>query len=180
MNHEEYSPVNKNRSAILQIISEQPGSTFSEIMKALKIKEGTLRYHLNYLQKREMVKYEERRGKKRYFSSKMEFLKEGLGEQISPFRKRILGIIEEEPGIDQRSLARSMHTNRFLLYYHLDILIDLGMIRKIRDGKYMRYFILSSAELRKRILLALIDDLLTGEIPEERYQIIKEQIEKLK
>ena len=54
------------------------------------------------------------------------------------------------------------------------------MIRHEKDGKHVRYYILTIEELRRKMLLGLIDDLLTGEIPEERYIEIKEQIERMK
>jgi len=58
------------RKRIYNFILENPGFHLREIQRKLNISYSTLRYHLNYLKKRELILTKEEKGYKRYFISK--------------------------------------------------------------------------------------------------------------
>jgi predicted transcriptional regulator len=168
----------QTRSLIHDIIIDRPGLTFTEIMNNLKIKESTLRYHLRYLEKREIVRTKEKKGRKFYFPSIEETVM-GTDRTLSRVQFLILREIEKDPGLDQKTLASRIKKNRFLSSYNLKRLQDMGLIRKKRDGKRVRYFRLSREELKKRILKEIIDELIDGDIDEERYLELRKELDQL-
>lgn len=168
----------KTRSLIHELVVDRPGLTFSEIMRIVKVKESTLRYHLRYLERKEVVRTKEKRGRKAYFPS-MEETRKGYEKDLSKIQLKVLDIIDKDPGLDQKTLVSRMKGNRFLISYHLKRLMDMGLIRKVRDGKRVRYHRLSREELKRKILREMIDDLIDGEIDEERYLKLKKDLEDL-
>ena len=85
----------QTRSTIHHMIVEKPGLTFTEIMNILKIKESTLRYHLRYLEKREIVERKDNSGRKVYFSS-IEGSKKEYQKRLSGLQLKILNFIEQK------------------------------------------------------------------------------------
>jgi len=161
------------RSRLLDLISSEPGLSLMEIVSTLGLKESTLRYHLKYLERKQMVESDDVEGKKRYFSSGARHLRKRERKEIeiglSERQKRLLSMIDGHPGIDQKRICIFSKLNRFVISYHLDKLEKLGLIRKKRTGKNVQYFKIDEEELRKRIISAMVEDLSQGRMDEERF-----------
>ena len=57
---------NRTRKMVYSYISRHPGVSFGTIMGVLDLTEGTLRYHLNYLERGDKI-LSESKGKHRYY-----------------------------------------------------------------------------------------------------------------
>lgn len=161
------------RSQLTDLIKKEPGLSLMEIVRSLGLKESTLRYHLKYMEKKRIVESENIDGKKRYFSAgakhkrkrKRERIEIGLSEKQS----RLISIIGDNPGIDQKKLCILSRFNRFMVSYYLEKFEKLGLVNKKRSGKNVRYFKVDEEELRKKIISAMVEDLSEGKMDEERF-----------
>lgn len=167
------------RSSIHDLLVERPGLTFSEIMKDLRIKESTLRYHLRYLERNEIIRKKFEDGHGSYFSILEGTISKRGSMDLPPLLLKILDTIDDDPGLDQKHLSYKIKRNRFITSYHLRRLMDMGLVRKERDGKHTRYYRISREDLKRRILLEIVDDLLEGEIDEKRYFELKKELKKM-
>jgi len=170
------------RSKLFDLISKEPGLSLMEIVKALKLKESTLRYHLKYMEKNQIIECENIDGKRRYFSPGTRHNKRKKRKRIeiglSGKQKILLSIIGDNPGIDQKKLSTLSRFNRFVVSYQLDKFEKLGLVKKKRLGKFVRYFKVDEEDLRKKIISAMVDDLSEGRMDEERFLKLLDRLEK--
>ncbi len=169
------------RRTLYETIIGSPGITFSELRRVLDLSDGTLQYHLVQLQKREMIRKEIRRGKRTYFSFETrsgDWDTEGETHKMSPIQRRFLTLIRDHPRSTQKELTILSRTNRFLLSYHLRQMIGMGLISSENDGRFIRYSVVDWDEMRRILLLKLVDELLDGRMDEETYIRLKKKIDR--
>lgn len=65
----------KNRKKIFDFISENPGLHLRKIIELLDLSEGTIRYHINYLVKRNLIFKDKKRGYTRFYVTDSKYLK---------------------------------------------------------------------------------------------------------
>jgi predicted transcriptional regulator len=172
---------NQKRSRLYEMISRYPGITFKELSQEVSYSVGTLQYHLKVLQKEEIIRKEMNNGRRSYYTfetrshrigSKINYGK----HQLSPVQIEVLALITDNPEISQNEIARTMGINRFMLYYHLKILLERDLIIKRKEGRRVYYSRLNEEEIKKKLLLKLIDEFLSDEIDEQTYQRLKKLI----
>ena len=76
----------KKRQEIYRHISKKPGLHERKISKDLDIPRSTLRYHLNFLEKRELISYQNKDKFKRYF----------ISNKIGRYEKDVLSFLGQE------------------------------------------------------------------------------------
>ena len=161
------------RSRLVDLINREPGLSLMEILKALDLAEGTLRYHLRYMERKEMIRSERIDGKRRYFSPETGRRTEAARERpdigLSGKERRLLELIGRNPGIDQKELCILSRMNRFTLSYNLGKLEKLGLVTKERSGRRVIYTRTDEDELRRRIISAMVEDLSQGKMDQERF-----------
>ncbi len=134
-------PLNlENRRKIYRFISEKPGSYLREMERELGMKPGLLSYHLDYLEKRELIRSEDDGYRRRYFVSEDFGLRDrkivSLLRQESP-RKILLHIlVNGESSFSE--LKEEMGVAKSTLSYHLKKLtkVDIILSSKIEREKY--------------------------------------------
>jgi len=170
------------RSRLLDLIKREPGLSMMEIVNSLGLAEGTLRYHLKYMERKEMIQSERIDGRKRYFSPgtkhKKKLRREKLEIGLTGKQRRLLELIGNNPGIDQKRLCILSRFNRFVVSYHLDKFGKLGLVKKERSGRNVLYFKTDENELRRRIISAMVEDLSKGKMDEDRFLRLMEDLEK--
>ncbi len=57
-----------------------------------------------------------------------------------PHREMLFNIIKEHPGLHFRELQRITNLATGVLQYHLSYLERKGLVKSVRDGKFLRYF----------------------------------------
>lgn len=164
----------ETRRSIYLHISMYPGVRFVVLKKIFGLKDGTLRYHLNYLEKKNMIETRLEEGQKCYFRKEVGFLEDNNipPTEVQSDRKKevmILNVIKRHPGITQKELCKRSNLNRFTVIYNLRKLIDRGRIRVKREGRYVEYSYVSKVEMIKEIKRRAAIDLLKGRIDEDRY-----------
>lgn len=68
----------ETRRMLFDTITQNPGLHFRELQRRTQLAVGALQYHLNYLEKKDLLKVESRENTKRYFAMKVERI---MGEE---------------------------------------------------------------------------------------------------
>lgn len=130
-----------NLNQILQFIEQNPGCHLRQIKRELKISMGTLQYHLNLLEKNEKITSDKHRLHRYYFPVGL-FLDN---------EKNVLKILNKETGRDilmfiierknptQTEIVEVIQISAPSVNWHINNLIQLGLIMEDRDGKFKRY-----------------------------------------
>jgi predicted transcriptional regulator len=188
MKHSEVDIMNQSsddhitRKRIFKHITEYPGVSFSVIKHAFGLKDGTLRYHLNYLEKKQEIK-STREGKNRlYYPIQTVIFNQQAGShfelyKLSDEQEKIIKTIQFNPGITQKELKLRTGIKRVTLSYNINKLLGFGIIQKRRDGRNIHYSYITDEELRKKIIRQLIIKFVNHEIDEQLFITLKRKLE---
>ncbi|MBN1802740.1 MAG: winged helix-turn-helix transcriptional regulator [Candidatus Lokiarchaeota archaeon] len=133
---------NENRSTIIDIILKEPGIHFNELLRKTELAAGNLVWHLEILDKYKII------GKKdvgRYvvyfpYYQKNPISNIDLKLQKSRLTLEILEMIEEDPGLWNSAISKRLEIDHKTVLYHLNKLMDLGLIIFKKDGRKKKYF----------------------------------------
>jgi len=133
---------NENRNKIIDLILKEPGIHFNELMRKTGLTAGNLVWHLDILKTYKIV------GKKRignfvaYFPyyDKNPVSNIDLKLQKSKLTLRILEMIEREPGIWNSVITKKIKVDHKTIHYHVNKLIDLGLINVRKEGRKKKLF----------------------------------------
>ena len=128
---------NEFRNQILNIIIENPGIHYSELLRSVDTSSSNLAWHLDILETYKII------SKKRVgrflifypFIDKNPFLDFDINLIKSKTTLDIFQIIGDNPGIFQHQIAKRMDLNRKTIKYHLDKLMSSNLIRIERIGR---------------------------------------------
>lgn len=162
------------RAELLDHIISNPGIRFRDLMEYFFISEGTLRHHLRVLIKDQRIRSYLRMGRRCYYPSdyqpshiEWELKMESI--RLDEKQRKVMSKIEDRTDINQKDLARVSGLGRFRMRIIVKKLIDLGFIRTYHEGREVHYILTSREEIRRKVLRALVTDLLRGNINEETY-----------
>ncbi len=116
-----------SRGRILGWIEENPGITFSEIVKKLEAGNGTTAYHLNVLLRERFITSEKDGLYRRFFPRRTKVPKKG-SIYLSALQKRIIEAIERHQLISQKKLAVELGLKKGTLHYHLKKLQEANIV----------------------------------------------------
>ncbi len=176
----------ETRKIIFNHILEYPGVSFKTLKKVLNLTNGTLRYHLNYLERAERICFNLEKGVRIYFPfNTINIFSEpdvgGVGKHraivLTNRQEQLLGIIKKYPGITQKDLVLRSKMNRFTLMNNLKVLIGLELIKKTPNGNNVYYEFITNEQLKYEILKRLVIKLLKKELSEERFLELKRKLE---
>jgi predicted transcriptional regulator len=176
-----YALEHNTRKMIINHIMAYPGVSFVIIKKMLNLPEGTLRYHLNYLESKNEIK-STLQGKNRcyYPVQKVVFDSRSDSEikthRLSETQERLLSTIRRNPGITQKDLILQTGLKRITVGYNLRKIVDFGVVRKEPNGRKVCYYYISDIELRERIKKRLITKFLNNEIDEQTFLALKKKL----
>lgn len=131
------------RRDIYQLIEDKPGLHVRAIQQTLELPYGTTTYHLNYLEKAELVTPKMDGGFKRYYAS----------HKVSRRDKEILTLLRQEvprricthlllePGMTHAELLEEFDLSASTLSYHVKKLVDAAVVRKDKEGRHSHYFV---------------------------------------
>jgi DNA-binding transcriptional ArsR family regulator len=127
---------NEVRSKIIELILENPGIHFNEILRYLDISAGQLAWHLDVLETFHVI----RKMRVGQYLTYFPYLEQNPISKIdlhlakSKTTLEILQIINDNPGIYQGQIAKRLDLNHKTVKYHIDKLIEVGAVR-IDDSK---------------------------------------------
>jgi predicted transcriptional regulator len=174
---------NETRKMIYNHVAAYPGVSYSTLRTVFNLPDGTLRYHLNYLIKNDMIKLAVEKAKRIYFpnhdpksnSNPQSHAPAHLN--LTSSQERLLTTIKLYPGISQKELTNVTKIKKFTVSNNLRRLMDLNLIRKINDENKVGYELISDEILKYEVLKGLVLKLLKKEIDEETFLRLKRKIE---
>jgi len=170
---------NKTRKMVLSYIQNHPGVPFGRLKDIFDLTDGTLRYHLGYLEKKGEVRSKFKGGKKIFYPTKMAAPSRGRRKSGgSRNQSRITSVIKRDPGITKRELYQATNISKKELDKELRKLSDQGVIRKVEDDDgYTGFQLVSEKDMQKEIFKLLVIKLIRKEIDEETFNELKEELE---
>ncbi|MEW6069677.1 MAG: winged helix-turn-helix transcriptional regulator, partial [Candidatus Thermoplasmatota archaeon] len=126
------------RGQIYGYIKANPGAHYTLIKSELDIKNGTLAYHLNLLERQELIKSKMDATRRRFYPAEMK-----TNEEITYLNKTqeaIINAIREKPGVSQKEIAKVIGVSPQVVNYYIQQLEEGGVIRVVQEGKHTRCF----------------------------------------
>jgi DNA-binding transcriptional ArsR family regulator len=131
---------NARRMLIFNTIKQNPGIHFSGLMKDLGLKPGVTSYHINRLEKEELIKsYQDGMYRRFYlYEDKVE-----MKIRLSDLQRLIIETVRSEPGISQVHISRLIGKSKVVINYHVRFLRDLGVLHLETEGRETHCFLTS-------------------------------------
>lgn len=122
---------NRKRRRILEIIKECPGITITQLQKLTNMNRNTLRYHLSFLEKENLIYSIKVGSRKLLFSTDKHATQHLL---LSDKKKQIIEILSKSNGISIRQLSEMLNISQKTVYYHIKNLKELGIV-DVKEGR---------------------------------------------
>jgi predicted transcriptional regulator len=165
------------RESIRLYIRNHPGQPYAKIQQIFQMSRGTMRYHLDRLERSGKIRRESRDGKVYIFPTDMRLVPRYDGPPLTEIENTIWETVSTNPGLSQKQLAIQTRTKRLVLQYHLKKLLDRGVLHSRKRGRNVRYYHRPPDEV---IYLAKLDRLvyllLTDHIDWNRFRNLKERL----
>ena len=133
---------NENRNKIIDLILNEPGIHFNELLRRTELAAGNLVWHLDILETYKII------GKKRISN----FIAYFLNYQKNPISNldlklskshltlEVLKMIEKEPGIWNSIITQRQKVDHKTIHYHISKLIDLELVIIKKEGRKKKLF----------------------------------------
>lgn len=154
----------ETRRIIYNYILKHPGLHLRALVRELRSPKTTMNYHLNYLEKHEMVVGKTEKGYRRYY----------ISQKVGVIEKEIINIIRQYlprkiilflylyPEKSRKKISMDLEKPITTISFHLKKLIDKEIIEKIKNGREYVYRLKNQKEIYK--LLIRYEDTLSKDI----------------
>jgi predicted transcriptional regulator len=133
---------NENRNKIIDLILNEPGIHFNELLRKTELAAGNLVWHLDILETYKVI------GKKRignfiaYFPYYQKNPISNIDLQLSKSKLtlEILEMIEKEPGLWNNLITGRLKVDHKTINYHIQKLLELDLINIKKDGRKKKLY----------------------------------------
>jgi len=173
----------ETRRMIYNHILAHPGVSYNILKNVFGLTNGTLRYHLDFLERNKKIRLGLEKGKRLYFPHHNGFSVPGHSQdeletyKLTKVQEQLLNTIKYYPGISQKELIKHTGLKRFTVANNLKKLLNLAIIRKTPNGTNVYYELISNEQLRYELLKGLVIQLLKKEIDEKTFLKLKRELE---
>ena len=135
MNRRESSE--QKRKDIVEFITKNPGTFFSEIKRHFNYSTGSLFYQLDLLMEDKEIFARYDGYWKRFYPKSMR--RKRIFVEITPMQETIVGILGKSPGSSFMDIAGRLDRTSEGIMYHLKILVKKGIVRRKKIGRRYIY-----------------------------------------
>ncbi|MBM3282605.1 MAG: winged helix-turn-helix transcriptional regulator [Candidatus Diapherotrites archaeon] len=149
------------RKRIYTEVEQSPGLHFREIQRRTNLAVGSLQYHLDYLQKHHIIRTQNEGKFVRYYSVRGpqvgDAYNPNMGQNImaslrhESTRKIILFLLNENRANNER-IAEEINLSPSTTSWHLDKLVESGVLKKERAGRKSFFTLNNPSEARKLLI----------------------------
>jgi predicted transcriptional regulator len=167
------------RDMVNRYIADNPGPTIKMLLGIFQVNLSTLRYHLNYLQKKGEI-YTKKKGKTLYYFSNLFSENQNSNNKnsrIAKYDERIFSLISNNPGISFNELKKSLKIRGKDLSYVLHKLKNNNQIWEVETSNGKSYIPVTRKEILQNMQILTIKEFLEGKIDEKTYLVLNEEIE---
>jgi len=167
----------ENRRRIYQFIAKHPGTYLREMERELGLQTGVLSYHLDYMERRQVLKAEDDGYRKRYFPSDRFHLRDRrtISVLMQPAPRHIVMHVLLHGPCSFNQLRGEMKCAKSTLSYHLGRMVKRDILRVERRERESWYDI-KDANATADLLVALRAGLECDAV--DRFVEIWEELEK--
>ena len=138
------------RGQIYEYIRVKPGQHYSAIKTHLKLKNGTLAYHLKTLEMQNFVKYRRIGLFKCFYPIDYKLPKGENAIRLSKLQVSILAEVRGKPGLSQTEIIERHHgSTQQNISYNLRVMEKSGLIRTEEAGRNVRYYAVEENDVEK-------------------------------
>lgn len=132
-----------NRRMVLDYISDNPGSHMRKIARDLDMRLSTLRYHLDYLEKKGSIACQRQNNLKVYFAQgKLKPMEKTLAPLLQQKRFRdIILILIDSPGLKFSQIVDNLSISPSTASKYINILEEKKILYHERSGREKKYFV---------------------------------------
>jgi len=139
-----------------------PGTQFRTIKEIFDLADGTLRYHLRYLEKKGRIKSDP--DKRVYYPTRHK-----EERTLSRTQQRLIQFVRRRPGLTQKELSDRTKISRFAVRSNIAPLVEKEILSTVKIGRKTHHFYTHPEELERTKMLRLITKFLLDVIDEETY-----------
>ena len=183
MSQGEHVLEHETRKMIYNHIQQYPGVSFNTLKNVFNLTDGTLRYHLMFLERAEKIRFGLEKGRRIYYPhqslnnlSSID-IDDSTSLKLTQIQQRLLTAIKQYPGITQKELIKKTGMSRFTIMNNLKKLIGLELVKKKPNGNNVYYEFITNEQLKYQILKRLVIKLLKKEITEKRFLELKRKLD---
>jgi predicted transcriptional regulator len=136
------------RGQIYGFIQANPGTHYNFIKRALNLNNGTLAYHLNVLEKDQLIQSQNDGFYRRFYPREARIPKidgnDGLSYthvQLNKTQDGIINLLEKKPGLTQKQIAKSLKKSSQVVNYNINSMAQIGLITLKREGNKTKCFV---------------------------------------
>ena len=175
----------KTRQAVFNYIRIHPGATFGAIRTVFGLPDGTLRYHLQFLERQSMIISLVKGNQRRYYPEGSPKLITALipsrdPRTLTPLQQKIVSHVKQSPGTTITGIRDAVKAEKRVLQYNLKVLRQKMFILKVGSGRSTKYVYTTKERLITQLLRFLTAKFLRGEINEYTYVHLKGEIERMR
>ena len=158
----------ETRRRIYELIKKTPGIHFREIERRLKVAVGNLQYHLQYLEKKNLIKVEKDEEYIRYYPKGTPL--DETDKKIMSFlrrrtSRRILIYLLNNPYANNKDVSTAVGLSPSTVSWHLSKLVEARVVERKKEGRES-FFKVRDAERIVKLLItykeSFLDKLVEG------------------
>lgn len=171
----------KTRKKIYDHIADNPGISFNMLSSIFDLNEGTLRYHLEYLRKSDLISPRKIDNKRCYTCKDVDLNRPGreMVNAMNKDQKNIFFLIREESGLTRNDLVERSRSNRRQVTRALSKLKEKGLIKIRKQDGIIHYEIAEDGRIFNEMMLVLMEKYLRGEISLAKLKELKRKLEEM-
>ncbi|HYS70928.1 MAG TPA: winged helix-turn-helix transcriptional regulator, partial [Thermoplasmata archaeon] len=123
----------ETRGMIRGYLVANPGDTFTDIMRNLRLSSGTATWHLRKLELAGVVRSRADGTRRRYYPADVPLPQEN-GRELPEIEQRLIQRVAKDPGLSIRLIAEELGISSQLALYHLRKLREKGLLCLERRG----------------------------------------------
>jgi parallel beta-helix repeat protein len=128
------------RGSVRGYIIGNPGETYNTIKRVLELPNGTLAYHLKFLEREGEIKTERDGIYKRFYPVEGRISEEVI--ELSKIQKKIVDLVKKLPGLTQREISKKLDEPAQKINYHISMMVDARVIKLKRIGNKTKCYII--------------------------------------
>jgi len=172
------------RRMLYKHIAQYPGVNYKTLKNIFQLTDGTLRYHLDYLERAEKIKFSMKKGKRSYFPNPDDPGSTGIiggssrKVKLNESQLKVLRLVKKYPGISHKELVNYTRFKQHIVTGSLKKLMDIGAVRKSREKNDVGYEYISGDRLKYEMIQSLLSKFLNREIDEDTFLKLVKQLER--
>ncbi len=138
-----------SRRKIYDLIEENPGLHFREIERRTGIAVGSLQYHLEFLQKKHLIKTFKQGKFLRYYSVKESVVEEKAEMSFlrKPSARKIILFLLEKKKVNNLDISKKVGLSPSTTSWHLEQLVSEGVVGKEKIGRESLFYLIKPNEV---------------------------------